>query len=235
MNRARIQFQDCSVEQLTIDPAEKGSTAVLVLAAPLGKDNAELLRCGYLYKTNGDAHEMQEGHSISNMMRDVDLCLPTLNGALEHFLPELIWKFKVVNNGPGLGVRFRVQCKSNHLDLAEFVLRTNKETFECAIVSAQGEFDFTGENPGGTAVDMGSRTVDQGPLFACPDCDADIPLNADGTDHTDPETGEVRRCLHPSAEQVAARNGGPALASAIEVDGRKKEGARAGAGGYRRA
>lgn len=193
MNRARITFDRCTIEQFTIDPAEKGPTAVLVLSAPLSKANADLLKCGYLFKSNGDAYEMQEGHSIANMLRDTDLLLPTPSGAWEHIRPEMIWRFKITNEGSGLGVKFRAQCKSNHLDLAEFVLRMNKDTFECALLSAQGEFDFTGSNPGGTAVDMSgpNSRVSDGPLFKQPD-EQEPPLasaqQVDGRRKRKPET-----------------------------------------------
>jgi hypothetical protein len=222
----RMQFTKANLDSLTLQPTEKGLKAVLLLSAPLTTELAEDLKCGFVYDTAGNPREHIKAVPLDHVIRDVDIHLPsgTSEGAFDALRPELIHSIKVTKEDEfKLSVSMRVHVCGKNFDLLSFAETWSKKEFEFALTSLQESFDFSGDNPGSTAVDMSSGEVVQagGPLFSCEHCDAEIELTPDGTGHV-LEGGEVAECKHPSARKVAEEGGGPALASAREVNGRKK-------------
>lgn len=207
----RISFTGATIKGLNITPSERGATSVLIIEAPINQEIATLMNAGHLYKENGDPWANVDAVSLTGSLRDVDFALPTpaVDGQYELHRPTIIHKFKIHQESEvALSVSFRVVCPEKCLDdLALFVKKWNKDTFECAIRSLQEEFLWNGEDAGGSEVDMsGEGDSDEeptvtGPLFTCASCEAEIPLDESATNHTT-EDGEVIPCQHPSAATV---------------------------------
>jgi hypothetical protein len=194
-----MQFTKANLDSLTLQPTEKGLKAVLLLSAPLTTDLADAIKCGFVYDSQGNPREHIKAVPLDHVIRDVDVHLPsgTSEGAYDVFRPELIHSIKVTKEDEfKLSVSMRAHVCGKNFELLSFAETWSKKEFEFAVTSLQNEFDFSGDNPGGTEVDMTSgRPVEaDGPLFKCEHCDADAELTPDG----------------------------PALASAREVNGRKK-------------
>jgi hypothetical protein len=208
-----LQFTGARVEKFSVTPAEdiKGVIGVAVL---MTREHAEILHCdGFLEGDTGTIVRETAGNTLplNIELHDVEFHLPERST----LFPEIVHKFKLerVPNAQ-VELSFLVHLPAhNILELAEFVTQTNKDTFGCAIRSRQGELF-----EGGTRVDLAAKpapTSDAG-LFACPHCDADVPLTDDGTGHVVDE-GEVIPCVHPSATAVRAMKSSGSVASMAEM------------------
>lgn len=207
--RKRLSFSDARIESITLVPTEKEPKCVLLMAASLLPDAAELLGCDWAYK-EGIPREGLQDLALNGILRDVELHLPTGSdmAQYESYFPELIHKFKLKRvQDAKLEVTFRVHETRRFADLLELLAAVNKESFEAAIRPRQGELF-----EGGTRVDLSGgedqagQARDRQPkasVYACELCAKDVPLNEDGTQHID-DDGVVTECRHPSALATAA-------------------------------
>jgi hypothetical protein len=207
-----LQFTGARVERFQITPAEdvKG---VISIAATITRQHAEALNFDYLLNGTVVRDGLGDTVPLSIELQDVELHLPDL--AIMH--PDIVHKLKL-HRMPGaqFELSFLAHVSKNSIpELFGFVIQTNKDTFECAIRSRQGELF-----EGGTRVELSAKptpTSDAG-LFACPHCDEDVPLTDDGTGHVVDE-GEVIPCVHPSATAVRALKSSGSVASKREMAG----------------
>lgn len=210
--RRILQFDEARVEKFSITPADdiKG---VIGIAAAMTREHAETLNCDYLL--NGTVVHEGLGDSIplDIELQNVELHFPERST----MFPETVHKFKLRRIPDAqFEIAFIAHLPAHLiLELAEFVSKTNKDTFACAIRSRQGELF-----EGGTRVEMAVlKDEKQDPLFSCVFCDQDMPYGDEaGTTHVN-EDGEVVPCTHPSATAVAAMKASrkPAVASAREM------------------
>lgn len=230
MKRARMNFAESELKTLTLQPTEKGLKAILFIEADLSAEAAEHLNASYVFDAKGNAREGIKGLSLDRTLRDVDFALGDMG---EAYRPDMIHAFKVTSEGTDARVSFRVHISDKNGELLEFAEGVNKDSFESAIVASQGIFDWSAENPGGTAVDMASgekvgERASEGPLFACELCDQEVPLTEDGSGHViDADTGEIVECKHPSANAGRKSKADGVLASASDM-GVKKQRKREG-------
>ena len=210
--RERLNFNDARIVQIAAYPSEKGVKCVLMLAASLLPDHAERLQCSYIYKS-GVPVEGLEDVALDGQLRDMELHLPTAHDRKQFdcYYPELIHRIKIKRiEDAKFEVVFRIHEARRRADLDCLLEAVNKDTFECAIRPRQGELF-----EGGTRVEVSATETkkrkrqpteaveDEVPIFACAQCDADVPLDETGTQHIDAD-GVVTACEHPSAKAVAA-------------------------------
>jgi hypothetical protein len=209
--RRILQFDEARIEKFSVTPADdiKG---VIGIAATMTREHAETLNCDYLLNGTVVREGLGDSVPLDIELQNVELHFPERST----MFPETVHKFKLRRIPDAkFEIAFLAHLPAHLiLELAEFVEKTNKDTFACAIRSRQGELF-----EGGTRVDLSEKEDDaQDSLFACPHCDNDVPLTDDGTGHVI-EEGEVVPCTHPSATAVAAMKASrePALASAGEM------------------
>ena len=206
--RERLNFSDARIVQIASYPSEKGVKCVIILAASLLPDHAKHLNCGYIYR-DGIPVEGLEDVALEAQLRDMELHLPTAHDRKQFdcYFPELIHRIKIKRvEDAKFEVVFRIHEARRRADLDALLESVNKDSFECAIRPRQGELF-----EGGTRVDVSSASKrqthteeeEQIEVFACPLCDADVPLDETGTQHIDGD-GVVTACEHPSARAVAA-------------------------------
>lgn len=218
MKRARMSFQESELKSLTLQPTEKGLKAILFIEAELNQENAEHLKASWVFDAKGNAREGMKGLSLDRTLRDIDFALGDLG---ETYRPDMVHAFKVVSEGIAATVSFRVHVSGKNGELLEFAQSVNKDKFACGLLSAQHEFDWTAEAPGGTAVDMktGEKVP---PMFACELCDQEVELTEDGSGHI-VDGGEVVECKHPSANAARQSKADGVLASAADMGVKKQK------------
>ena len=215
-----MKFQAAECDKLTHYAVEKGYKTVVPIRAPLTMELAETLGCTGVYTREGGIPETFGGQTLTNKLRDCDFSLPsgTVDDQPEGYRPEIIWKFDIDVDKNKLFVSFLVHIFDREFDLIAWHRKWGSGTFECVVIGPQGQFDFTGEQPGGTQVDMGSGKKVEGPLFekkVCNHCVAGTKGTEDGSGHITDE-GEVVACDDPPANGVKGSSEG-SLASASEM------------------
>lgn len=209
--RRILQFTEARIEKFSVTPADdvKG---VLGIAATMTREHAETLNCDYLLNGTVVREGLGDSIPLDIELQNVELHLPERST----MFPETVHKLKLRRIPDAkFELAFLAHLpEHNILELVEFVTKTNKDSFECAIRSRQGELF-----EGGTRVDLSSEPKEkQDPLFACPHCDADMPLTEDGSGHVN-EDGEVIPCVHPSATAVRALKKSGSVASKRQMAG----------------
>jgi hypothetical protein len=205
----RIDFNFATLDEVTLQPNEDGGKAVLCISTPLTPELAENLRIReQFFDGKGLAREFTGAVGLPNEQTDVDVKLSG-DGSELLLNPEKLRAFKVQHDSTEDGavqllLKFRVHIST--VDGIEqcygFAREVNKDCFKCVLVSKQGEL-FT---------DAEIREKDT--RFSCQHCDADVPLNSDGTAHITGD-GEIVSCTHPSAIAAAAKG---AVASQADMD-----------------
>lgn len=219
----RILFTEATLKELNFPDTQRELKAVCVITAPLEAETARLLKCGHLFKGNGDPIDAVGPYTPDIKLSDIELQLPSgTNDGLDNYRPELIRGFQIKpKDDLHLQVTFRAHITGVERAATLLDSRTKYlgKKFECVIRSLQEEFNFS-EDTEGTPVNMSGtgEKESNGPLFTpkpCELCDLDIPRNEDGKHMKD---GELRDCPRPVEREEKP---GPVLASMREVNGGK--------------
>jgi hypothetical protein len=218
--RGLLQFDKAEIARLELAPAEKDPTASLVLSARLTPELAEKMRCrDAIFNAEDKPHASVTRLDLGDAkLRDVDLSLPSatgVEGAYDWYRPELIYGFRAEVDGMIVRMHMRVRFKGRYADLVDFLEAKGTSQFDFGIRSLQTEFDWTGKDAGGTAVEMNGaagRKEEQGPLF---NGDANAEAEASG-DSTIPAIHEVGSGRGP--KQRNRRNFDPSVVEEAEVE-----------------
>jgi hypothetical protein len=228
---ARLNFKETTLTSFDLQPTDRsGLKSILHINTRLTPEIADLLKCSYAFDGAGNPREHIDSFALDIKLRDIDFVVPsaTIDGQWEEWRCELVWKFKIKKEDDfRLNLEFRVHISGDGRwrEIGEFAEAFCKRNFECAIRSLQTDFDFTAENPGGTAVDMSADDSEDdepardanGKLFVCQHCQAGLQLDAGGATHTTSD-GEVVPCA-----DVPFKANAPALASAAQMGAKRKK------------
>jgi hypothetical protein len=226
---ARLLFSNSSLVNITLQPSEnKGWKTIVVFAARLTQEAATILKAGHFFRPNGDPVENISSFALDITLRDIDLVLPsaTIDNQFNEHRPDLCYRFRTSEvTKVAIDIQFRAHFTGINRELIDFAEAKGKEVFELAIRSLQTDFDFSGEAPGGTPVDMSADDSEEdepaqdanGKLFACQHCQAGLQLDPGGATHTTGD-GEVVPCA-----DVPFKANAPALASAAQMGAKRKK------------
>jgi hypothetical protein len=175
-----MQFRIGRVKTLAITPNEKKEpTASLTLSGELTPELASIMRCREaVFREDGKPHPNIKRLDLEGILRDCMLSLPTGETAGEYstYYPEDIASFRVEVDGMLVRLYMLVRVKGRHLELVDFLEKTNTDAFEFGVRSRQDEFNFDGKVAGTQAPvgsDNGGTAEANGSLFTGPECIGD--------------------------------------------------------------
>lgn len=215
MSSPTITFETATLKDVNFPDTTKRMKAVAIVQAPLTADVAKHLKCGHLFKKNGDPVDAVGKYSPPIKLADVEFKLPSgSTEGVDTYRPEIIRSFTVTpKDDLNLMVEFRVHITG--VDRAYELLATRAKylgkKLDCSLRSLQEEFNFTDAVTTGEAED---DDADEPPLLAgCKDCDNKVPRNADGL-HMFPGGKRVVACpLFKGDDGDDDEPAGPAIAS----------------------
>jgi hypothetical protein len=234
--RGLMQFSAGRIKSLAITPNEKKEpTASLTLSGDLTPDLAAMMRCrDAVFRDDGKPHPNVKRLDLEGILRDCMLSLPGAD-SYNTFYPEDIASFRVEVDGMLVRLNMLVRVKGRHLELVDFLEKTNTDAFDFAVRSRQESFDFSGKVSGTQAPVGGSEKAGtaeaNGSLFTGPECIADkatclwcergVPKNDEGRHLTGEE---LAPCDADGKREPAL----PAMHVVGSGRGPKKRGARGG-------
>lgn len=135
-------------EDLSMVPTKEFFKPVLVIVAPLTRENAILLRCEYLYDPAGNPHHFEGTHRPEGELSGAALVLAgTMVPAVE-FKTEKVAHFGIFRvEKKGLSVRMRAHLpetgEEDLVKLFRFLSTLNKEGYTVTVTDAQGSLYTT--------------------------------------------------------------------------------------------
>ena len=166
-----IQFEDAVITDLDCPRTTRVPKAVLEIRAPLTAEIAQKIKCGHLYKPNGDPVDSVGKYSPPIKLSDIDFQLPsgTSDEGIDTYRPEMIRAFVVTpKDDLNLSIKFAVHVSGVErvYELLATHFRYIDKPLTCTIRSLQEEFNFS-EHSEGTEVDMSGdeREEEEPPLF----------------------------------------------------------------------
>lgn len=131
-------LEKAKTEALNMVPTKEFFKPVLVLVAPLTYENAQLLRCDYLFDANKNPHQFEGTHRPEGELSGAFLQL----GGLMVGKTELVGRFGVFLEKKELQLRLRshlLELKKEALvDLFGFLSSLNKEGYSLTVTDTQG-------------------------------------------------------------------------------------------------
>lgn len=220
-----MQFSAGRIKSLAITPNEKKEpTASLTLSGDLTPDLAAMMRCrDAVFRDDGKPHPNVKRLDLEGILRDCMLSLPGADSSYNTFYPEDIASFRVEVDGMIVRLNMLVRVKGRHLELVDFLEKTNTDAFDFAVRSRQESFDFSGKVSGTQAAPGGDKAGNaekSGPLFSgvecvaekanCLFCERGVPKNDQGRHITGEELVECdadakREPAIPDAREMGQR------------------------------
>jgi hypothetical protein len=244
-----MQFKLGRVKTIALTPNEKKEpTASLTLSGELTPELASIMRCREaVFREDGKPHPNIKRLDLEGILRDCMLSLPTGDdeGTYSNYYPEDIASFRVEVDGMLVRLYMLARVKGRHLELVDFLEKTNTDPFEFGVRSRQEEFNFDGKVAGTQAAvgsDKAGNAEAKGPLFGgiecvseqanCLFCERGVPKNDQGRHMTGEELvecdAEAKRepALPPmhvagsgrGPKQRKARGGDPNIPEVTEDD-----------------
>jgi hypothetical protein len=132
-----LQLKTAKTEALNMVPTEKFFKPVLVLVAPLTKENADIIGCGYLYDPHGNPYHFQGTHRPEGELSGATIRLSALE-----IKTEKVCKFSVFLDEDLLHIRLRAHLpeseESTMVRLFSVLASLNKTPFDLTVTDAQG-------------------------------------------------------------------------------------------------
>lgn len=176
-----MQFKQGRVKTIALTPNEKKEpTASLTLSGELTPELASIMRCREaVFREDGKPHPNIKRLDLEGILRDCMISLPTGDdeGTFNTYYPEDIASFRVEVDGMLVRLYMLARVKGRHLELVDFLEKTNTDAFEFGVRSRQDEFNFDGKVAGTQAAVGGSGKAGnaeaKGPLFGGVECVAE--------------------------------------------------------------
>lgn len=221
MTTKQIELNGTTIVQLAHYPGESEPTHVLTLHAPLTLALAEYLKCKDLaFDLNDQPRKFEGKIGLTHELEDIEIKMPGFMGSVDPLRPTKVWKFRISRDTEmALGLDFRAHFKgiAEQAILNDLLMQFNKEEFDFAIVSLQGE--LFPEQPihdgSGTRVNMSAKQEDS----------TDEPEEADEDDTLCVSCENAIPAfngVHENGVRCKQANAAP-LASVIQMGGRKKK------------
>jgi hypothetical protein len=155
MNLIRpLIMDDANTEDLSMVPTKEFFKPVLVMVAPLTPENAQLLKCEYLFDHAGNPHEFEGTHKLAG---ELSGALITLAGKVvepAEFTTEKVAHLGIFRSEKkGMRVRMRAHLpeigEADLIKLFRFLSTLNKQGYQLSVSDAQLGLDLQGKGTGG--------------------------------------------------------------------------------------
>lgn len=144
-----LELEETKTEDLSMVPTKGFFKPVLVMVAPLSKDNAALLKCEYLYDAAGNPQHFEGAHRLEGELSGAFIRLIGKTIAPVELKTEKVAHFSLfrLEKGRGMNVKMRAHLpevgERELLTLFRFLATLNKEGYTLHVMDAQPVLEGT--------------------------------------------------------------------------------------------